>query len=263
MTCVKPYTNEYGQQFPCGHCIMCRNQKAREWAVRCLHEADYWESSTFLTLTYRDESLPANQSLDKEELQKFFKRLRKQLSKQNRKIKHFSCGEYGEDKGRPHYHSIVFGVNAETDREIIEEAWGHGLIDISIVCYETCQYVGGYMSKDDPWKDYGKREKPFRLVSNGFGLRHIENKANNQQYCENLYMKARGVKMALPKYYKDKLGLDGSLYIEKALQKKEIERREHPNYDQTELAILRFQQRRQKAANKKAQLELKQRNKVG
>ena len=64
-------------KLPCGQCIGCRLEKARQWAIRCVHEASLWEKNCFITLTYNDDNLPANGSVSKREFQLFMKRLRK------------------------------------------------------------------------------------------------------------------------------------------------------------------------------------------
>lgn len=99
MQCYNPMWLQKQCMFvPCGCCLGCRVAHAREWSLRLLHELGYWDSAVFLTLTYSDENCPL--SLSKRELQLFWKRLRKAIAP--RKIKYFSCGEYGDLYGRPH-----------------------------------------------------------------------------------------------------------------------------------------------------------------
>ena len=43
---------------PCGRCIGCRLKYSRDWADRCMLEAQYHEHNVFLTLTYDDSHLP-------------------------------------------------------------------------------------------------------------------------------------------------------------------------------------------------------------
>lgn len=80
-------------EIPCGQCIECRLQYARDWANRCMLEAQYHDENWFLTLTYDDDHLPDRHelvncdtgeivpspivSLNKDELSAFMKRLRK------------------------------------------------------------------------------------------------------------------------------------------------------------------------------------------
>ena len=131
MQCTKPITllknvdrKKFpdGLEVPCGKCLQCRIAKRKEWAMRCLHEMDNWDNALFITLTYNDKSLPENSTLQKKEFQNFLKRVRIQLGE--RKIKYFACGEYGEEKERPHYHAIIFGMSLnEDDKEVIRKAW--------------------------------------------------------------------------------------------------------------------------------------------
>lgn len=101
------YDTGHQLQVPCGKCIGCRLERSRQWAIRCMHEASLYEDNCFITLTYNDDHLPSNGSLDKTHFQKFLKRLRKSIYPQ--KLRYYHCGEYGDEGGRPHYHAIIFG----------------------------------------------------------------------------------------------------------------------------------------------------------
>ncbi|AXH78149.1 MAG: replication initiator protein [Microviridae sp.] len=92
---------------PCGQCTGCRLERSRQWAIRCVHEAQLHPDNCFITLTYNDENLPDDRSVDHPAFQRFFKRLRKKY--EPKKIRYYMCGEYGEKFGRPHYHACVFG----------------------------------------------------------------------------------------------------------------------------------------------------------
>lgn len=96
-------------QIACGQCIGCRLDKARAWAIRCVHESSLYRSNIFVTLTYDNDHLPLYNSLSKRDLQLFFKRLRKHFP--DVKIRYFACGEYGEQFQRPHYHAIIFNLD--------------------------------------------------------------------------------------------------------------------------------------------------------
>jgi len=239
MNCTKPY---YTGCFyvPCGQCLNCRIQKSREWSVRLMHELNSWETASFITLTYNDKYLPIKDEksqLVKADLQNFFKRLRRDLDKEKRKLKYLACGEYGKtNTKRPHYHAIVFGIHPINDQELILSNWKLG-DDAQQVCgtvtYDSCRYVCDYVLKNKTGKEagllYEGREKPFRLISNGLGLDFIKN--NEKQFMDNMYMIARGSKMGLPRYYKDKLGLDRSCFVENALDKKEVENKRYEGWE--------------------------------
>lgn len=56
---------------PCGQCIGCRLDRSRDWAIRCVCEADMYRKNCFVTLTYDEEHCDV--SLHKAHLQKFFR----------------------------------------------------------------------------------------------------------------------------------------------------------------------------------------------
>lgn len=93
---------------PCGRCIGCRMEYARQWGIRCLHEKKMWPSSCYVTLTYNDEFLPTAGSLSLRDVQLFMKRLRKWREPST--VRFFLGAEYGETNGRPHYHALLFNV---------------------------------------------------------------------------------------------------------------------------------------------------------
>ena len=69
------------------------------------------EKSCMLNLTYDDDHLPEHGQLWKDDLQRFFKRLRKKF-----KFRYVASGEYGEKTRRPHFHIAfwVYFLNSHT-----------------------------------------------------------------------------------------------------------------------------------------------------
>lgn len=123
---VKAANPQEGFEIPCGRCIGCRFEKSRQWAMRCVHEASMHNENCFLTLTFDDENLVKRENpytVDKEDFQKFMKRLRK-ITKQ--KIGYYHCGEYGEKTQRPHYHACVFNYDFP-DKQFAKLSGGHRL----------------------------------------------------------------------------------------------------------------------------------------
>lgn len=141
---------------PCGRCIGCKLERSRQWATRCMHEASMHKKNVFITLTYSDEHLPYDQSLDLDHFQKFMKRLRKK----HPHVRFYHCGEYGEKTGRPHYHAILFNCDF-LDKKIytirnenpvyvsqeLNNIWGYGLCEIGSVTFESAGYVARYCTK--------------------------------------------------------------------------------------------------------------------
>ena len=129
-----------------------------------MHEASLHDDNSFITLTYSPENLPEDNSVHVEHLQKFFKRLRKLIAPT--KIRYFACGEYGENKNRPHYHAIIFGYSFPDKRlhtkqngnllyrsRLLEKAWPYGYSMIGNVSFESCAYVARYVMKKRKGKD--------------------------------------------------------------------------------------------------------------
>ena len=143
---------------PCGQCVGCRLERSRQWAVRCVHEASLYEDNCFITLTYNNESLPEDGSLNKKHFQDFMKRLRKKYK--NKKIRYYHCGEYGDKNFRPHYHAIIFGLEFDDQKlftvnngeklytsEKLEKLWPFGFSTIGTVTFESAAYVARYVMK--------------------------------------------------------------------------------------------------------------------
>ena len=97
----KPYPTGSSTDYvevPCGYCVGCRIDRARDWKVRMYHESQMHDSNAYITLTYDDKYLPRNGTLVLSHFQKFMKRLRKHYGAN---IRFFHAGEYGEI-GRAH-----------------------------------------------------------------------------------------------------------------------------------------------------------------
>ena len=91
MRCTRPINDGNGRRVPCGRCISCRINRGQEWKDRLVHELEGWKEATFLTLTYDPSVYPENGSLDKSELQRFFKRYRKWKGQE--KIRYYAVSE--------------------------------------------------------------------------------------------------------------------------------------------------------------------------
>jgi hypothetical protein len=112
---------------PCGKCAGCLRRRANDWAVRCFHEAQFPHDGVacFITRTYDNDHLPRDFSLSKTSHQHFMKRLWRALG---RHVPNLSCGEYGDDLKRPHYHDIIFGEDFLEDREPYRRSPTGGLL---------------------------------------------------------------------------------------------------------------------------------------
>lgn len=217
---------------PCGRCRGCRLDYSRQWAVRCVHEAQMHEANAFITLTYNKENLPENRSIDKEVFKKFMKRLRRQIERDFgiKNIRYFACGEYGTQRNRPHYHAIIFGCdfpdkllhskrngNLLFRSKCLEKSWKYGYSSVGHCTFESAAYVARYVMKkynnQDEEKEFVrysivdpengevfKLQKEFCLMSRkpGIGRTWLEKYKSD---TDKDFITVNGKKMSLPKYY--------------------------------------------------------------
>ena len=170
-------------QLPCGQCVGCRLERSRQWAVRCMHEASLYENNCFITLTYDNEHLPKDGSLDVREFQLFMKRFRDRCQglssvvdddgNVSYPIRFYHCGEYGEKFKRPHYHACIFNYDFPDKQlfkinngfrlytsKLLQDLWPFGFSTIGDVTFESAAYVARYIMKKkfgkDAWVHYAE-----------------------------------------------------------------------------------------------------------
>jgi len=214
-TGARDQRSENSIKLPCGKCIGCLRNRAREWSIRCVHEASEHAQNCFLTLTYDKNHLPKNGSLDVSDIQKFFKRLRKRAGK----VRYFQCGEYGAKLQRPHHHVILFGYNFPDQvfwksnglkqkiytSKLLSEIWPHGFSTIGQVTNESVNYVARYTLKkvygQQAKEHYGNRKPEFVTMSRKPGI----GKSWYDKYKSDIYPKGvlfhQGHAQMPPRYY--------------------------------------------------------------
>jgi len=176
-----------------------------------MHEASQHEHNLFVTLTYAPEHLPAFNSLDHRDFQKFFKRLRKAaqqgvdansialrrllagraamgLRPMPLQIRYYMAGEYGELLSRPHYHACLFNYTVP-DKELIGKTdsghniysskyldgiWGKGMTTVGDVTFESAAYVARYVMKKRTGKQSAKHYEVIDLESGEIVVRKAE-----------------------------------------------------------------------------------------
>lgn len=214
----KTYSKEYATfQLPCGKCIACRLEYARQWAVRCVHEAQMHEETCFITLTYSDEHLLSDK-LQYDDFQKFMKRLRRAYP--NKTIGMFVTGEYGDKRKRPHWHAIIFGweptdktpkyLNERGDQvyesDTLTRLWGKGIAEFGSVTFESAGYCARYAAKKlahgkDDSHDYQPISK--KSSKHAIGKKWLErfwpDVFNHGQVT--LKKKDEIIKCSIPRYY--------------------------------------------------------------
>ena len=226
---------------PCRQCILCRLEKSRQWATRLMHEIKFHPNACFLTLTYDPEQIPVDGSLNPVHLRTFFNDLRARMDyHENQKIKYFACGEYGDEKGRPHYHAALYspiGPNASDDgtaQNCIQEepsrsgglqfshpdiaaTWPYGLHRISELNFETAAYVARYILKKitgvSAPAHYGNLHPEFVRMSKGLGRGHFQSWTSDIYPSDQVVLPGRGAFMPPPYYDRLLEKVDPSLFL--------------------------------------------------
>lgn len=232
---------------PCGKCTGCKLEYSRQWAVRLMHEKQMHELSCFITPTYRDGQLPEERahanthvhatkrmaSLSKADLRGLTKRLNQHaIRKFGKGVKYYACGEYGDEKGRPHYHIAVFGEDFSSDREFwknspsgnplyhsktLARLWPYGDCDIGDLTFESAAYIARYILKkitgtkaadhykrlDENGEEYWLQPE-FNVMSRRPGLAREWFMTNKGDVYPHDHVISRGNPAKPPRYY-DKL----------------------------------------------------------
>lgn len=233
-------------------------EKSRQWAVRMHHESKCWPQNSFLTMTYDDQTLPQDYGLDLRHLQLFIKRLRKHLDyHDDRRVRFFACGEYGDLNGRPHYHAILFnfdapdklpwGRNARGDiiytSELLSTLWPHGFITTEDVTFHSCAYVARYVTKkiktnNDFGFDRYYRLSPvdgrmhsvkpeFAVMSRRPGLGHSYTQKFKSDYYPSGFVVVDGIKQAPPAYYVKQLTEEEQTRLKRQARKLGLKNKAH------------------------------------
>lgn len=218
----------------CGKCMECMRQRSREWQVR-LHEELRTDDKTmklFVTLSFSDESLiklekDLNSNLDGYNLdnkiatlavRRFLERWRKTYKAS---LKHWLVTELGQtNTERIHIHGILWSGHSDREPTVhmqrdfiaqLNKYWQYGNIWVGDYVNErTINYIVKYLHKADPKH---QNYVPIVLCSKGLGKNYINRyDSKNNVYAEKntneLYTTRNGIKLPLPKYYRNKIYTD-------------------------------------------------------
>lgn len=188
-----------------------------------MHEASMHEENSFITLTYDDEHLPQDQSLDLRDFQLFMKRMRKEYAP--KKIRFYHCGEYGDLNQRPHFHSLLFGHDFNDKKtwsanggqrlytsETLSRLWPFGYSVIGDVTFESAAYVARYVMKkitgEKAEEHYNGRKPEYTTMSRrpGIGKTWFEKFRNDVYPLDRLVV--RGNVTRPTRFYDALLGED-------------------------------------------------------
>lgn len=240
--------------FSCGKCPACKSRRTQQWIQRIQHEFAVSTSAYFITLTYDTDHVPISRNgfmtlgriskrkRDKgkyvySDWQDFMRRLRKS---QSTKIRYYACGEYGEQRRRPHWHAILFNVESP---HLIIQAWKVdgvqiGKVDIDAdVNNRNIAYVASYVNKGGVVPEHANDdrlpEKSF--MSKGIGRDYATNPRirnyHQADYLNRNYLAEGDKKVPMPKYYRqliftERMQAEQRRFINEQQMQDELDKRE-------------------------------------
>lgn len=245
---------------PCGICENCIRRRRAEWCFRMEEELKVSKVAYFVTLTYAKCPYDkyGNMTLVPKDLSNYFKRLRidqerhykyckkgykwvgKKGDKKKKidvfptkemlynglgdkdKLKMFSCGEYGSDFGRPHYHAIIYNAS----KKFIEKSWGLGYVHIKKACPESIGYCTKYLDKWRGKKQDWRKCKEFSRMSEGLGLSFVNRMSNfyKSNLDMNYVVNSRGYMIPMPSYFRKKMFTEDELLMQRQLIYEAVEK---------------------------------------
>lgn len=162
-------------------------------------------------------------SLQKRDLQLFFKRLRKACANP---LRYYAVGEYGSRNMRPHYHAIIFGLHIPDlvqcgfsgdfpiyNSKWLKKIWSNGIVRIGHVTWESCAYTARYIQKKlngASAVNYTNFQlcPEFSLMSRrpGIGRKFFDENSSSIYDTDSIYLSTMkgGIKIKPSRYY-DKL----------------------------------------------------------
>lgn len=213
---VKGLPDDYKIPVPCGVCSQCLKVRRRAFALRGLwqfrnyplnpRKNPYIKSVFFITLTFSDDYLNNPTFNPRKAVSKFLDVLRKKYC-DNKRIKHFIVGEYGENSTkRLHYHGLLWDLSySQIPFSEFWKLWKYGRCDIQYVrnIQRSVLYLVKYLLK---YEKPEQRKFTRVLVSRGFGLDYIGSDACERDYSLDLYCSSyNGIKYPLHRYYTSRM----------------------------------------------------------
>lgn len=146
--CLSPVKLKDGSQVACRYCDLCRSNRLNDLIGRCIAEQCTASKTLAVTLTYAGDTA-SSAVLRYADVQLFLKRLRKD----GYSVRYICAGEYGDKKGRAHWHIILFfygrSPSVEMERRVDWSFWPHGFSYFQNPDYKGFRYVMKYALKQE------------------------------------------------------------------------------------------------------------------
>lgn len=211
---VRLYTFENRDDFyidvPCGKCYHCLKSYKHQWNFRLQEHYKYLtdeqkNKSLFITLTFRDDTLPPHNKKSIALLvRKFLERVRKHYK---RSVTHFLVTEFGETTHRLHLHGILFDCPFPSWK--LEKLWSYGFVSYRTLTPQRITYITTYITKLDKDIIQLPQNKQYVFSSPGIGKKYADQAVHvslsHLNGRPNPFTYFNGRPLPLPRYLRLKL----------------------------------------------------------
>lgn len=164
--CINPRTlmvKGLQVQTACRKCWQCRSVIVNDWVGRCIAESKTCKAASFITLTYGDQMLIGSENSTTAAQVLTYKHARnwiKNLRRLGYRFRFLICGEFGAEKGRAHWHALLFWEDKVPPhvlqfRATDKSFWPYGLYWWDDFNEASARYVCKYVLK------YGEESQGF------------------------------------------------------------------------------------------------------
>lgn len=184
------------------HHAACRRK--RKWANRLIMHNEMCSNTYFCTLTFADEFYNDDFDFLRKSARDFIKRLRRHYDYYyHKKIKIFLSCESGEEKGRWHFHFIIFdaGMQVVDFRVLLDKLWKFGRTQALIANSNRLKYVAKYIVKGGK---HALDQRYFIIYSRGLGQEWYKLNRFKRFGQYQLYTYIRGCKIKNDDYFRHK-----------------------------------------------------------
>lgn len=207
--------DDYYLMVPCGKCPECRSHKGASWRARLIKECDLGKhrNIVFCTLTFDNDSLSRVESDPASVIREFCESYRdycrRKFPKRRKRpsLRHFFVIEYGEKRGRIHFHGLIFDPLL-TYKEL-RSLWTFGRSDFSTLDSTAgATYVTKYITKSQ--SHIGKHSGKV-FVSPGFGACYLtpeSRRLHRSSLSNSCLLMINNFRYFLPRYYRNAIFSD-------------------------------------------------------
>lgn len=150
--CIDATRLRSGVFVACRKCWQCTENRINDYAGRCIAESKFAVKTNAITWTYGrvDDQVhhEAAAVLTYSDIQKYVKRLRTA----GFPCRYLITGEYGTERGRTHWHGIMFWGDKPPEHKLYERfngaKWDHGFQWWTEPTFQSIRYCVKYINKD-------------------------------------------------------------------------------------------------------------------